>query len=656
MAVPTYTVQIALAADPMDALSGIAWTTVTDEVTECSIPGRGRNHERNETQATTCVLSLDNQTGDFDPNNTAGPHYPNLKPMKRIRVGMTHDAVTRWKFTGYIDSIRTRRATANYYTIEITATDAFKLFNLWELKDPYFAEVMKDTPTLFARFSETGQPAYVKDFSGNLRHGKLYNPKLSDENGFEEGYELGVQGATPGNTAVNFVDEGGFGASNAARGYARFDDIGVSGTDSWTISFFILPKHVDINIPAVLVLSENGEWNPAVGDSLAIFPRMDGELLDISVTVSRNGSFLLNKTWNTSVFYRDLNYTRITLNRFNEFFELFIGKKGSSVSLGAVAASASPSLSGKAWIATNSSGSYIGYIPFAGSFDEFHVHSGGLTSTRISEQNAASDGWEAQFAGQRLGNILDQMGWPAADRSLETGQTLLQPFVGNPHALQHMQTVVKTEDGLFFIDGEGKPTFYDRHHRLTGTRSTAVQYVFGDGGGSEIAYEPGVEPVWDEVDLWNEIIGQREGGEPQRVFDQPSIDASGQRTLQDSGLQSADDNDVFDRVTFKLSLYKDSSARVRNLPFARDDSDSLFYPAALDVQLWDRVEFKQRLEGSATYSQIALVEGIRYDVTGGSQELKVTLSLSPIDASVYDAGFAVMNTSELNDAGSKLTW
>lgn len=47
---------------------------------------RGRNYERAQTDSGTCNIIVDNSTGVFDPENTASPYYPNVKPIRKIKV------------------------------------------------------------------------------------------------------------------------------------------------------------------------------------------------------------------------------------------------------------------------------------------------------------------------------------------------------------------------------------------------------------------------------------------------------------------------------------------------------------------------------------------------------------------------------------------
>jgi hypothetical protein len=84
--------------------------------------------------------------------------------------------------------------------------------------------------------------------------------------------------------------------------------------------------------------------------------------------------------------------------------------------------------------------------------------------SRLSAFNLNSAGYAEEVSGTRIGNMLDDLGWPAADRDLDTGQTTLQATgaLANVNALDHLYTVQESEQGIVFIAGDGDVQFHDR--------------------------------------------------------------------------------------------------------------------------------------------------------------------------------------------------
>ena len=91
---------------------------------------RGRNVQTNQFQTGTLTLVIVDQTGAFNPQNTAGPYYSLLAPMVKVQITATYGAVTYPVFSGFITSYSTSIPDAGTGTVAlttITAVDAFRL-------------------------------------------------------------------------------------------------------------------------------------------------------------------------------------------------------------------------------------------------------------------------------------------------------------------------------------------------------------------------------------------------------------------------------------------------------------------------------------------------------------------------------------------------
>ena len=90
---------------------------------------RGRNAASDVFQTGTLSLRIVDQDGDFNPQNTAGPYYNLLSPMRKVQITATYDGVTYPIFSGFITGYNTvtpRNAGELAYTT-ITAVDALRL-------------------------------------------------------------------------------------------------------------------------------------------------------------------------------------------------------------------------------------------------------------------------------------------------------------------------------------------------------------------------------------------------------------------------------------------------------------------------------------------------------------------------------------------------
>jgi len=93
-------VRIAFASAPFDAVP--TWVDVSADVISINTK-RGRQHEINRMEAGTATVVLLNTSGNYWPDNAGGSYYPNVKPLKRINIRVTYNAVTYDLYTGFIE-------------------------------------------------------------------------------------------------------------------------------------------------------------------------------------------------------------------------------------------------------------------------------------------------------------------------------------------------------------------------------------------------------------------------------------------------------------------------------------------------------------------------------------------------------------------------
>jgi len=130
MARPQIVVDIAFASNPA---ATPVWTPVSQYVRAVSIR-RGRQRELGRIEAGTATVVLDNRDRRFDPTNDASPYYPNVIPMKRIRIGASYsEGALQWLFTGFIESWPQRYPGVGDAVVEVPCVDWFKLFSLYKL-------------------------------------------------------------------------------------------------------------------------------------------------------------------------------------------------------------------------------------------------------------------------------------------------------------------------------------------------------------------------------------------------------------------------------------------------------------------------------------------------------------------------------------------
>lgn len=132
---PTIMVEIGFVSNPFTALASVTWVDVSADVLLDPGAGggpitirRGRQSELGRIEAGTLSLTLDNRLRKYDSEYTSSPYYPNVLPMKRIRVSAVWSATTYRLFTGYISAWTPAYPGGQLAVVRVTASDAFNAF------------------------------------------------------------------------------------------------------------------------------------------------------------------------------------------------------------------------------------------------------------------------------------------------------------------------------------------------------------------------------------------------------------------------------------------------------------------------------------------------------------------------------------------------
>ena len=93
MAWPSYSIEIGFNANFNATEASVTWTDVTQYVWEFSY-SRGRQSELDAWDTGRGTVVLNNADGRFSPGNRSSPYYPNVRPMRRLRVKALHNAIS----------------------------------------------------------------------------------------------------------------------------------------------------------------------------------------------------------------------------------------------------------------------------------------------------------------------------------------------------------------------------------------------------------------------------------------------------------------------------------------------------------------------------------------------------------------------------------
>jgi len=230
-----------------------------------------------------------------------------------------------------------------------------------------------------------------------------------------------------------------------------------------------------------------------------------------------------------------------------------------------------------------------------------------------------------ETSGARIQGLLDAIFWPAAQYSIETGQSQIQAStLVDDNVLSHIQDVSASESGQFFAASDGVLTFFDRFHTtlLDDTNDT-----WGDAG-TEKRFAS-IQLSFDDQTLWNRVIVTAPTLTDQVSEDVPSQSqyggpSSATRTLSVSTLLTTT-ADMLERADFLISKYAQPEQRITTLNIDNASLDDTQWPRILMKDLHDRILVNKQPAGQ-NISQPSFIEGIQIDNDAGHWRITWHLS------------------------------
>jgi len=145
---------------------------VTGQVQNIQIT-RGRNLLTEQFQTGTATIVLADQLGYWNPQNTAGPYYGQLLPLRKIQISAIDPAtsISYYLFSGYITSYNYRQSqdVGEVSTTTLTALDATQLLTLATVSTVTGAVAGETTGARFGRILDTiGWPSGQRDVDTGL--------------------------------------------------------------------------------------------------------------------------------------------------------------------------------------------------------------------------------------------------------------------------------------------------------------------------------------------------------------------------------------------------------------------------------------------------------------------------------------------------------
>ena len=231
----------------------------------------------------------------------------------------------------------------------------------------------------------------------------------------------------------------------------------------------------------------------------------------------------------------------------------------------------------------------------------------------------------AELSGARVTAILDAIGWPAADRAIDTGLSTVQAVTyTDERALSALQTVEATEGGVLFVSREGIVTFLDR------TKPVLVgldeELTWGDAGTEKDYVE--LSTSFDDSQIWNEVKVTAPGNADGVAVDTASQTRYFKRTLVESTIHE-DENQQQSKAEYLVTRFGEPALRVTGVDLASARGQDAQWPYILPRELHDKVRVLKRPVGGGTISQDSFIEGTSETIRQGVWD--IVWNLSPLD-------------------------
>lgn len=253
-------------------------------------------------------------------------------------------------------------------------------------------------------------------------------------------------------------------------------------------------------------------------------------------------------------------------------------------------------------------------------------------------QNAQIDTVPAAAAGDlsgtRVNDLLDLTSWPESLRDIDAGDSTLQDDPGGVrNLLDAIQTVEQSEFGAFFMDAEGRATFYDRD--TVSKYADATPYVFSDDG-IELPYAQ-IDLAFDDALIVNDVTVTRLNGTPQNVFDQTSIDTYYIHAGTREGILVQTDAEALEQAEMILDARKDTQVRVDSMTLNLMEDNSSLVIAGLDMEIFNLVDVTKTMAGATSITREVFVQGLQHDITRTTFTTKVLTAEPIIQAFILDS-------------------
>lgn len=573
------------------------WVDLTDYVQDGSVQV-GRQYELDRFNSGSASITWVSESRLFDFENTASTYFGQLQPMRQFRIRMRRSDQVWPIFRGYcIDWDQTTDSSDNVFFTTVRLADAFALLDATAAPSPYESAVLAKSPTAYFRLHDTNSiPA-------------------------RKGGGSGVWSATPTLTTPLIANDASSSWSAAGGIYGKiFPTVTNPNTciEFWMSTTATTGTIIDANAAGIRVL-----FYLAAG-KLRVYRSDTGRYYETTNVVNTGTAQNIYFNFATNAFV------------INGVADAGTNALATPDELGGVTIE-----TGVWYLGTNQARTY----PYVGVLDELAIYSSNVGNN----YTVGTTPWSGQTTGARVTAILDAIGWPAALRDIDTGDSTMQTAdIAGETALGAVQQASDTELGQTYIDEYGNVHHRSRSNLWLQNRSKTSQVTFNDSwsGTTKIYSNQGFSMVRDALLLRNPVTASRANGTTITRQDDTLITTFGRRDYQAPVSYDSSDVVISDRAEFLLARYKNLQTRLESMTVNvhRDPADLTATIGTTTIGTRITVRRKPLNSGSAT-SVDQIVEGISHRFA--PRVWSTTFRASPLERTVYfildDATFGVLD-------------
>jgi len=252
-----------------------------------------------------------------------------------------------------------------------------------------------------------------------------------------------------------------------------------------------------------------------------------------------------------------------------------------------------------------------------------------LATVAGANRGASTPSGAGATSGARVNAVLDDIGWPAGSRSVDTGTVTVAATDFSGNALDELRNVATAEVGDLWATADGKIRFRDRYNLYTAVASRTVQATFGsNAAGGELPWVDELGLSYDRNTLINVVRASRPGGSVVEVGDDVSRSRYRDKAHEQLDLMLNDDSQVETWATYVLA--RDSVPKLRFTDVVIDPraNEAALYPQVLTRDFGDRIAVVRRPPGVAADTREAYIRGIQHSFTAPLQ-WQTTWELEP---------------------------